>query len=151
MRKDVNELFAKAVQKNEIFDYLTGQNGYEIRLNEAYMPTDTITASFLIKKYLESNPSFNSHIINEQFLEIAKSSEWCWLILYYISAFKYNQLDFVEFSDYYKYIKINKDALEKNSGWICFNFGRKCPNLWEVVKYKNKTLIEEGYKLPKLE
>ena len=80
IRKDINELFIQAVQKDQIFDYLTGQNGYEIRLNEAYMPTDIISATFKIDEYLKNNPNFDKERIIDAFYKMSSDSEWSWLI-----------------------------------------------------------------------
>lgn len=151
IRKDVNELFAQAVQKDQIFDYLTGQNGYEIRLNEAYMPTDIISATSKIDEYLNNNPKFDKNKIIEAFIKISLSPEWSWLIIYYSAYFEKRGINFLPVNELYNNVEKNKEYLKKDNGWICFNFTPRYNNLWDIIVNENNRFIEEGYKLPKLE
>lgn len=151
IRKDVNELFIQAVQKDQIFDYLTGQNGYEIRLNEAYMPTDIISATFKIDEYLKNNPNFDKKKIIDAFFKMSSDSEWSWLIVYYSAYFERRNMQFLPLNELYENVKSNKVQLCKNNNWICFNFAPRYNNLWDVIVFENNRFINDGYRLPKLE
>lgn len=150
MRQDAKELFPRAIQKNEIFDFLTGQKDYEIRLNVAYMPTDTDAVTFNIKKYLENNPNFDKKKLIDVFIKLSKDPEWSWLIVFYAYDFAYDGMNFLPIDLLYSNLEKNKEFLKKNQGWICFNFGSKFDNLWDIIVYKNNCYRKKGYKFPLL-
>ena len=150
-RKDLDALFAKAVENNEMFDFLTGQNGYEIRLDVAYMPTDTISDTIKIEDFLSRNPDFDTKKLVDVFLRMSQEPEWAWLIVYYSVYFEKRGMNFLPLHDLYDNVKNNKTSLSKNNGWLCFNFKGVYDNLWDIIVFDNKRFIEDGYKLPKLE
>jgi hypothetical protein len=148
MRNNDNMLFSKAVENDEIFDFLIGSKGYEVRISYVYMPTNTEICSYEIKKYIDFNPDFDTNKIVNAFMKISNNPEWAWIIIYYVSSFIENGLTFLPYDILYKNIEKNRDLLMKNNGWICFNFTPKYDNLWDIIKYENDRLLKKGYLLP---
>lgn len=150
MINNIENPFEKAVKLNQITDFLLGQNGYEIRLDFVYMPTDTVTASSCIEKYIRENPNFDTEKVTKSFIEISQRKEWCWIIIFYLAPFIKRHLDFLPLLTLYKNIEMNKEYLKTDSGWIVFNEKPIRNNLWDVIVFHNNKMIEGGLKLPTL-
>lgn len=130
-------LFQIAVKNDEIFKFLIGYKEYEIRFEIAYMPTNVSTASYLISLYLKDTPNFNIDKIINAFAELSKSKEWSWLIVYYVSCFLSEKMDFLPLDILYENLQNNKEYLLKNTGWICFNFRPTFNNIWDIIVREN--------------
>lgn len=144
-----SQLLRKAITDNELFCFLTGQNGYEIYFSSTYMPTDIEAVTFELAKYMKENPDFEEQIINT-FIILSLHEEWCWLIIYYIRFFERQNMKFLPYDILYSNIRNHKNSLEKNSGWICFNNPPELNNLWADIKKQNQSLKASGLKVPNL-
>ena len=133
----MENLFQVAVKNDDILNFLIGYEDYEIRFNIAYMPTDVSAATRMIALSIKNNPDNYSIKIINAFIELSRSSEWSWLIVYYVPCFLKENLDFLPLETLYENLQNNKQYLLNNSGWLCFNFKPKYNNLWEIILNEN--------------